>query len=49
MVGPPIDPRDDGAVSADDRPALLRVHRRVVAAVQGLIDAAQARRRRGEI
>jgi hypothetical protein len=49
MVGPPLDPRDDGAVSPDDRPALLRVHRRVVAAVQGLLDEARARMRRGEV
>jgi len=43
IIGPPIDPRDDGATSVDDRPALLRVHRRVTAAVQGLLDTARER------
>jgi hypothetical protein len=43
IVGAPIDPRALGATSPDDRGALLRVHRHVVAAVQGLLDRARRR------
>jgi len=43
LIGTPIDPRDAGAVSTDDREALLRVHRQVVAAVQSLLDRARER------
>jgi 1-acyl-sn-glycerol-3-phosphate acyltransferase len=41
LVGAPIDPYADGHVRLDDREGQLRVHRRVVAAVQGLIDHAR--------
>jgi 1-acyl-sn-glycerol-3-phosphate acyltransferase len=47
LVGAPIDPRDEGAVSVADREALLRVHQRVTAAVQSLLDRARERLRRG--
>ena len=49
MVGAPIDPRDDGATSVRDKPALLRVHRRVTASVQALLDEARDRMRKGQI
>lgn len=49
IVGTPIDPRAEGATSTDDRDALLRVHRRVTASVQELIDEARARVRKGEV
>jgi len=49
MIGPPIDPREVGAVSVDDRDALLRVHRRVTAAVQALLDRARQRLRHEEV
>ncbi len=42
VIGAPIDPRDDGARSPEDGDALLRVHRRVTAAVQGALDQARA-------
>src|SRR5207237_1940644 len=48
IIGPPIDPLDEGAVSPDDRDVLLRVHRRVTAAVQDLLDCARERLRRRE-
>jgi len=47
IVGEPIDPREEGATSSRDTEALLRVHRRVTAAVQDLIDDARERVRRG--
>jgi hypothetical protein len=40
LIGEPIDPR---AVRPDDREGLLRVHQRVVAAVQALLDRARGR------
>jgi hypothetical protein len=43
LIGPPIDPRDHGATSPADDRALRDVHRRVMGAVQGLIDEARAR------
>lgn len=50
LVGEPIDPRAEGYLRADDRASLLRLHRRVVAAVQALLDRARGvaseRRRR---
>jgi len=49
MIGPPTDPREVGAVSVDDRDALLRVHRRVTAAVQALLDRARQRLRHEEV
>lgn len=49
MIGPPIDPRDDGVRSPDDREGLLRVHRRVTAAVQRLLDRARGRLASGAI
>jgi 1-acyl-sn-glycerol-3-phosphate acyltransferase len=44
MVGPPIDPKDDGATDPDDRDGVRRVHDRVIAAVQDLLDRARLRR-----
>jgi hypothetical protein len=41
LVGAPIDPRELGGVRDDDRDGLLRVHQRVVAAVQALLDQAR--------
>jgi hypothetical protein len=43
LVGAPIDPLAEGEVPPDDREALLRVHRRVVRAVQALLDQARMR------
>jgi Diacylglycerol acyltransferase len=42
LIGEPIDPAADG-VRADDREGLLHVHRRVVTAVQALLDRARGR------
>lgn len=47
LVGDPIDPRDEGATDERDDVALKRVHRRVTAAVQSLIDDARIRVREG--
>lgn len=41
LIGEPIDPAADGAVRVEDRDTLLRVHRRVTAAVQRLLDEAR--------
>ena len=41
LVGEPIDPCAGGAVDPEDRDGLLRVHRRVVGAVQALLDRAR--------
>jgi 1-acyl-sn-glycerol-3-phosphate acyltransferase len=41
LIGEPIDPRANGDVSPDDRAGLLRIHRRVTAAVQNLLDRAR--------
>jgi hypothetical protein len=49
LIGPPIDPLDEGAASPEDRAALLRVHHRVTAAVQDLLHRARERLRRGEV
>jgi 1-acyl-sn-glycerol-3-phosphate acyltransferase len=49
IVGEPIDPRAEGVTSPRDRPGLLRVHQRVTAAVQSLIDRARARVRNKEV
>jgi 1-acyl-sn-glycerol-3-phosphate acyltransferase len=49
IVGTPIDPRDDGVTSQRDREGLLRVHRRVTASVQTLIDRARERVRNKEV
>ena len=46
VIGPPIDPFADGDVSPDDDEGLLRIHRRVVAAVQQILDRVRRRRRR---
>jgi 1-acyl-sn-glycerol-3-phosphate acyltransferase len=43
LVGEPIDPRGDGDIALDDRPALLRLHDRVQGAVQELLDRARGR------
>jgi hypothetical protein len=40
VIGAPIDLTADGEVDPSDREALLRLHRRVVASVQGLLDHA---------
>jgi hypothetical protein len=42
VVGEPIDPRLEGNPSADDRDGLLRLHRRITAAVQDVLDHARA-------
>lgn len=42
-VGEPIDPTEDGPRDEGDREGMLRLHRRVTAAVQGLLDEANAR------
>ena len=49
IVGALIDPRDDGVTSPGDRDGLLRVHRRVTASVQALIDRARERVRNKEV
>ena len=49
IVGAPIDPHDDGVTSPGDRDGLLRVHRRVAASVQVLIDRARERVRNKEV
>jgi len=41
LIGKPIDPRAEGPSRPDDRETLLRLHRRVVAAVQALLDRAR--------
>jgi hypothetical protein len=41
LVGAPIDPYADGHIRLDDREGQLRVHRRVVGAVQALLDHAR--------
>jgi len=43
LVGEPIDLRAERDTSPDDRDGLLRLHHRVTAAVQGLLDRAQGR------
>ena len=49
MIGAPIHPRDEGVTSPTDRPGLLRIHRRMTAAVQDLIDRARERVRNREV
>jgi hypothetical protein len=49
MIGPPIDPREHGATTPDDRDGLLRAHRVVTAAVQDLLDKARERVRTGGV
>lgn len=41
IIGEPIEPWADGEVDPEDREALLRIHRRVTAAVQDLLDRAR--------
>jgi hypothetical protein len=41
LIGPPIPPDAAGRVAPDDRAGLLRLHRRVTAAVQALVDRAR--------
>ena len=43
LVGEPIDPFAEGPIDAGDRAALLRLHRRVAGAVQGLLDRGRRR------
>ncbi|HEY4001180.1 MAG TPA: lysophospholipid acyltransferase family protein [Candidatus Xenobia bacterium] len=38
VIGPPVDPAAEGAHHVDDQEALVRVHRKVVGVVQGLLD-----------
>jgi 1-acyl-sn-glycerol-3-phosphate acyltransferase len=40
VIGEPIHLREEGPVDPGDRPALLRLHRKVTGAVQGLLDRA---------
>ena len=42
VIGEPIHLREDGPVDPTDRPALLRLHRRVTGVVQDLLDRANA-------
>jgi 1-acyl-sn-glycerol-3-phosphate acyltransferase len=42
-IGPPIDLGEHGPIDPADRAALLTLHRRVVSAVQALLDGARAR------
>lgn len=45
LVGTPIDLQAEGLTRLDDRDGFLRLHRRVMSAVQALLDQARSRRR----